>query len=126
MGTGPNTKAFFELNFEPKLHHSIKNHEQNVEELSKTLKILTAKGLENYQKLKENQYDSVNKNRILKTFSKGDIQGATGKSRRYSILNYSFNFCLSKLHFCTVVAYNIVCDINMLLGHYHTPKVHRK
>jgi hypothetical protein len=73
MGKGPNTKAFFELNFEPKLHHSIKNHEQNVEELSKTLKILTAKGLENYQKLQENQYDAVNKNHIHKTFSKGDI-----------------------------------------------------
>jgi hypothetical protein len=54
------------------------------------------------------------------------LQGATGKSRRYSIRNYSFKFCILKLQFWTVVAYNIVYDVNMSLDRYHTPRMHRK
>jgi hypothetical protein len=73
MGNGPNTKAFFELDINPKLHHSIKNYELMVEELSKNLKNLTQKGIETWEKSQEHQYDSVNKNRINKRFRKGDI-----------------------------------------------------
>jgi hypothetical protein len=73
MGTGPISKAFFELDFEPKLHHSIKNTNLQIEELSKILKNLTQKGLENWKSQSEKQYENVNKNRISKKFQKGDI-----------------------------------------------------
>jgi transposase InsO family protein len=73
VGKGPISKAFFELDFTPKLHHSIKNNKSKVDELNKILTNLTQKGLENWEKVSKNQYESVNKNRVVKNFHKGDI-----------------------------------------------------
>ena len=73
MGTGQLSEAFFETDKLIPTHHSIRNLEQSISELTNSIYKMTDIAKNKWDAIKLESHNRLNQNRIEKTYNKGDI-----------------------------------------------------